>query len=1305
MTRGAVAKCTSSSSRLALVLGLLAGWLFVQTCGATGTEVFGDEGQYVDLPCNPPYDDTRTVVWQVVQGGTRTLPILIKLPGQDIEIREDRYAGRLSLHNGNNLRISNLNRDDDSVDSTDPDFVGTYRCSQGAGQVGEQYSLRVRRTPEPPTDLAVTAVRLYSVEVEVTGGHDGLEPQSLCVWYRERGTEEWKKGKGENSCQNGVDEGEEITLRSTLPTANTPYQICVVAQNRVNSSRCENAYIQATTDSVASFNATIRLPSEPYKSPDPNHRENQELVSRIINSINTALKPTHPDLEVEVIQFREGSVLADLKMSVGQREVQHVKDDFVSDVRSERLTGIDVDKNFVLIDNEIPPVAQDDTSPKDNSGLLAKVLLPIASLAAIAVIAGVAAYLLCQRTAYFEGANATMEMATAMALQALRELTKDDAKLSILLPTPPATEKPISNVRLPDVGFHESADCKNIVVKAEEAHSLVVSGPTGSGKTQGVLAYAQEFAKKNMNAVMWFFGRSENEEKGLTKETILEQGMELAKKLGEGNLTPEELPNKVMESLQNRQSKSLLIFDDVTATSGIPAAYLATNEKVAVFIVTRSANLDLNLPEYKMEGFADEDVLEYFKSHKKSVEIFKETSYEDLLKLGIHFGNLPHGLTLARSYLLSSRTSVKGYLRQLEERSKGVPGELKEHEKAVYGAIPTSMEDRMSRSSQDMLKFTAILSQDRIPVFILSKALEIASGEEPDKDVFIKEVEELSLARVEGRQEEWIDGRMISVHQQTQAAILCSLDEQERDTMTKSLVKTFLEYFHKDTRKIQDGYINGLLLPHVEVVLKLPTISKLPEEYLSGLARLYETVGYMYCQKRLPEVAAPALDKAKEKISALVPLDTGADNIYQLLVSKGEELYNKEDVYSRSLKKRVLTTGDVEVLKTKIPALSDEFSTAAEMGKPLTENQFKQLVGLQLAYNTEQMRNSFLVELTATVLYTSARRIFYFQGEERVQYRPTAEEDLNLSLEISRKLAEDQGLQILHKMLCQRVGTLYLLKETDGKSPEQQKEDFLQAIAGYQELINDGNDYFENGVLKKIGDDDFHWMMCYRAIVDTYRKLTRLATTDQERADFIRQHDESAEKMVEFGEKQVKKDDKGNVVEEPEMLPEVYNMAGDFLVEMLEKGFVMDQGATATEDGNPLKKARQWYHKALDVRSIKLHHEAVSRLGLAKVYTLMYEAEKSKATQNGTSATNGDTRIPIDATEEKIPLVEKQPTLDEIHHLTNAKGDMNKCLEIYEEKLRNRTKDIQEAKKWNDRIVRHIDSLLTETKEQETTVV
>ncbi|XP_035659606.1 uncharacterized protein LOC118404558 [Branchiostoma floridae] len=1290
--RGAAAKCTC------IVLSLLVSSLFVRTGNATGTEVFGEEGGYVDLPCAPAYDPTNNLHWQVIQRGTGSnIIFLVKEPGKDVEIRYTRLAGRLSLRDSNNLRISNLNRDDDSVDSTDPHFVGTYRCSQPQEEdplEGDQFILRVRRTPAPPTDLEVITTQLYSVTVEVTAGNNGLEPQSLCVWYREQGTEEWKKGSGENSCsRNGVTEGEEVTLQSTLPASNTTYHICVVAQNRLNSTRCDDAYIQATTDSVASFNATIRLPNDAFISPDPNHRENQGLVDRIIDSLNNALKPAHPDLQVEVVQFREGSVLVDTKMSVGQQEIKSVKADLVSKVRSGDLTGIDVDINYLRIDDEIPrPFNRGPQGPD----IVAIVLSSIAA-AGVALIAGVAAYLFCRGSAkntYIEGVKDTIEMALGLDLNKLKELTKGDANLSILLPPPAATEKPISNVRLPDTGFHDSTDCKNIVAKAGEGNSLVIIGSTGSGKTQGVLAYAKGFAEKNANAIMWFFGRSENEEKGLTKETIKEQGIELAKKFGHGNLSPEELPNKIMKSLQNRQSKSLLVFDDVTATSGIPAAYLSASEKVTVFITTCSANLDLTLPEYKMEGFTKDDVLKFLKREdKKSVEIFGKTPDEDLLKLADHFGNLPHGLSLARSYMLSSRTSVKGYLRELEERSNRVGGELKAHEKAVYGAILLAMENRMSGTSQEMLKFAAILSQDRIPIFILSKGVEISFDENPDKDEFITEVDELSLARVEGKKEEWIDGRMISVHQQTQAAILANLDEEELETMRRSLIQVFLEYFHKDTRKIQDGYINGLLLPHVEAVLNLRTISELPENYHTGLARLYETIGYMYCQKRLPEAAIFPLEKAKEMISKIVPLDTDADTIFQSLVEKGSELYGQEDVYSKNLKKRVLTTGDVGVLKTKALTLSDDFMAAAKMGKPLTEEQFQQLVQLHLAYNAEQIQQSFLVELAATVLYTSARRIFYFQGEERVQYRQTAEKDLNLSLTLSQKLASDQGLEILNKMLSQRSGTLYLLKETEGKSTEQQKEDFLLAIEGYQNLINDDKDYFENGVLKKIGDDDWHRMHCYRAIVYTYNDLiTKLATTDQERADYIRLHDESAQKMVDFGEKQVKKDDKGKVIEAPEMLPEIYNMSGDFLIQMIEKGFVKP------EDGNPLGRAKQWYHEALDVESIKAYHEAVSRLGLAKAFTLMYEAETAKVT------TNGETRIPMHDADEKIPLVNNNPTLDEIHHLINAKEEMNKSLKIYEEELRNRTKDIQEAKKWNDRIVRHIDSLPNVPKEQESTV-
>ncbi|XP_078585318.1 uncharacterized protein LOC144867309 [Branchiostoma floridae x Branchiostoma japonicum] len=1115
---------------------------------------------------------------------------------------------------------------------------GVYYEFQQSHKTSSQFYPNVIAIPAPPTDLAVIATKLYSVEVGITGGNEGLAPQSLCLWYQEQGTEEWKKGKGENSCRNEVREGENITLQSTLPAANTTYQICVVAQNRFNSTRCEDAYSHATTDSVASFNATIRLPSEPYKSLDRNHRENQELVTRIIHSVNNALQPAYPDLEVEVVQFREGSVLADLNISVGLREIEDLKDDLVAVVRSGRLRGVDVDKNYLLIDNEIPLVPEDSTDQLVGAQDWLSLWKPVLGTV-LAGIVGVVAYCLCRNKDFCD---------------------KRDTRIKGDLPAPVATEKSIFNVRLPDVGFHQSADCKNI---AKAGNSLVVIGSTGSGKTQGVLAYAQKFKKDNTNAVMWFFGRSQNEEKGLTKETILEQGMELAKELGKEKLSHDVLPNTVMESLQDRQSKSLLIFDDITLTSEIPAAYLFACEKVTVFITTRSANLDLNLPEYKMEGFAEVDVLEFIKrKDKKSVEIFGKTSDEDLLKLARHFGNLPHGLSLARSYMLSSRTTVEGYLHELERRSKGIHGQ------AVYGAIQLAMEKRMSGTSQEMLKSAAILSQDRIPVFILSKETE-------DKDEFIKEVEDLSLARVEGTKGRGIDGRMISVHQQTQAAIRSKLDEEKLETMTRSLIQAFLQYFHKDTRKIKDGYINGLLLPHVEAVLNLPTIGKLPEEFYTGLARLYETIGYMYCQKRLPEAAIFPLEKAKEIIGALVPLNTDADTIFQSLAEKGRELYGKGDVYSKSWKTRVLTTDDVKVLQTKEPTLSDD------VGNPLTEDQHKQLVQLHLAYNTEQIQQSFLVELAATVLYTSARRIFYFQGTERVKYRQTALQDLNLSFALSQKLAITQKLYILNTMLSQRSGLLYLLKETEGKSPKQQKKDFCKAIEIYQGLIEDDSDYFENGILKKIGDDDWHRMYCYRGIVDCYSHLlTDLATTDQERAAFICLYDKSASKMVAFGEKQVKKDDKGEVVEGPEMLPEIYNMSGDFLIEMMEKGFVKQEDV-------PLDRVKLWYHKALDVTSIKPHQEAASRLGLAKVYTLMYEAEKVATVPT----TNGETRVHIVDTVEEIPLDNRNLTNREIHHLINAQEEINKSLKIYDEKLRTRTEDIEQAQKWKDRIVCHMD--------------
>ncbi|CAH1248843.1 DMBT1 [Branchiostoma lanceolatum] len=106
-------------------------------------EVFGVEGGHVDLRCDSEYDPSRTLFWEVINRPYWNIQVLIKEPGRGIEIREPRYDGRLSLRDGNNLRISNLSRDDDSVDSTDSVFVGTYRCAQ-QGAVGTEWIIRVR---------------------------------------------------------------------------------------------------------------------------------------------------------------------------------------------------------------------------------------------------------------------------------------------------------------------------------------------------------------------------------------------------------------------------------------------------------------------------------------------------------------------------------------------------------------------------------------------------------------------------------------------------------------------------------------------------------------------------------------------------------------------------------------------------------------------------------------------------------------------------------------------------------------------------------------------------------------------------------------------------------------------------------------------------------------------------------------------------------------------------------------------------------------------------------------------------------
>eukprot|EP00058_Branchiostoma_floridae_P002969 XP_002588457.1 hypothetical protein BRAFLDRAFT_63406 [Branchiostoma floridae] len=1121
------------------MLRLLFAGLLVQT--ALGAEeVFADEGGSTVLPCDVTYDPSESLFWEIVQHHKgQNIQILIKLKGQDIEIPERRYEERLSLVDGNSLEISDVSRDDDSVDSSDPDVLGTYRCTQ-QGRVGQERRLRVRHRPDPPSDLKVNDINPYSFDVSFIQGDDGGYPQTPYVQVLQT-----QKMFSDFTVQN---ENGVVKFHIQHPTVrpNTTYNICAVTNNSLGSGPC--AWVTVTTDALSSFKVSLRLVNEPYTSPDPGAEENRDLLERVKNLARDGLQISPP----EVLRFRPGrdeansrSVIVDLEVTAGQSRLPQVKTVLWTAIRDGRLSKYHVDSHYVIIDGNVTilPVP----APKPTvGGFMARDIVFITLACAILAIL-IAVLLTCL-------------------------------------------------IRSRSKGF------------------------TGSGKTEAANKIAESFQMNNPSNLTWFFGGTKDDHEGLSESSVDEDLRELAKELDQPTDRESALVDIVYDALNALAAtgvKILLIFDDVQNISVVPREFLRNRKGAMKMIITTR---DSNLHQYNghpfashaMSRFTDDEVVAFMNPNGGA-------AVEDrskIVELAQHFDGRPLGLSLARSHILAVDTNVTRYLEKV--RMEGtVDEQLSVPEQRVYNAVALSVNNRMGEKEGTMFKMAGFLMQNNIPILILDHAYERQFGTNPSTDEFVKALKSLSLGKIQEDSRSCINGsiRTLTVHRQTQAALKRMVSNDQVETMLEALIKAFLVFFNKDTRGFQASACNSRLLPHVEVLLSHPMIDSIREKaaFKPALARLYDVTASLYVKRQQPEKAKEMIERAKEICMEICPslgykaLD---DQACSELVKIAEKSYNN-DVYAQQMTCQLLTYPNVKVLRAELhdrgrPKLLRNISFNAKQCQPLREQQVKKLVKEGAAVTKDVLQKSFLVELVANVYRTSGQRVLCLAENEKSGSLRDAEEDFAVSMKLSDYIAEHLDLFVLNKMLCRRDGTLLLLQELGGKTVDQQKEDLHKAIAGYRELFQDPTDYFENGILKKTDQDDYHAMICFRFMVQCYRKLIPLASTDKERQELIDHHNESANNMVKFAEEYKGYDVDGNVVEVFKALPEVYIMRGEFLVKMCEQGLKSGSVKTALED------AKKWFLKALKVPFVTLQQKAKAHLGMANAYLLSYEKKGRK---------------------------------------------------------------------------------------------
>ncbi|CAH1273599.1 APAF1 [Branchiostoma lanceolatum] len=806
-----------------------------------------------------------------------------------------------------------------------------------------------------------------------------------------------------------------------------------------------------------------------------------------------------------------------------------------------------------------------------------------------------------------KGPNAFTAFIEALNMQ------NDQHNLKALLAGEPGrVVNPTTNVGKKVDHFFTSRDARKVNEAMEGARPVIVlSGITGSGKTQLALWQAQLFVERHPTAVVW---KIDGQDKTSVLTDMQNLLMVLKKDVPKDD---SQVDACVAKALDSRKTPVLLIIDDLDDGLLLSPALLKSRNESKILLITHRKRLqqpvNVSIPDDSyvyINGFVFEDEAVDFLRMK-----LQQQPTDQLQRLASKFSGLPLGLVAARSYIEKSRRSAESYLNLLEKRKNASkleeaanevmsrfykkPG-LLETGRNLFAALRLAV-DKLKTQAKSMFQLVAYMDSRRIPMVVLKDDVEGSPDmRNLELDSLVMEVEDWSLGTVEG-----IDNdRVLSVHEVTQLAIRLSLTEEEKECL-KKLLDILLKYFVKDNRYSRSGKLIELLSPHVGRVLEHAQARK-EKTFSFALARLNEVYGFMQTQCGMPANAVGPLRAARDHLEQLaginwheVDLEIGnqvcsrgclltteeqgyveeksrmeAEVLYWKLSEASKRL--PDDVYTSMIQSRVMAEQDLRLFNTfgKAP---DGLAQSVKNKEPLTPAQYQQMVKNGIAIPIERLKAVLLPELYASVSYSLGRCFFYLK--EKYSKDAEAKERLIKSIHLahymSDKINEHAEVLVMHKYLSEANAVLYLRLEKEGKTPAKFREDIKYAIGRYSEFVEleSGGKYFEFGILKKHGPDDYSLTTCHRQLVRCFSLLIKQSDSEEERLASFQQGLGHFRKMIEHAEKQVQRDAKGRTVERPERLANFYNTAGRFLVH--------------NGDHTNLKEAVDWFEAAYKLEKEK----------------------------------------------------------------------------------------------------------------------
>ncbi|XP_019628428.1 PREDICTED: uncharacterized protein LOC109473001 [Branchiostoma belcheri] len=1215
------------------------------------------EGDSVVFECDLDYDSNKKFYWvQDLQGGDLRLIIERFQNSTDLlSAYRNRTDITLEGPDGTSLKIGSVRRTDKATNGS------YYECQQLEGDERKtRYELYVTYPPDPPRNIQVHGGRLYSFNISCTAGDPGGLTQKLCL-------KQLQVGKNVSICKEDIDRGEDVQFSVEGLNHNTTYQVCVYAENQLGSSGCGQAsVVKVTTEAIGQFYASVRLLNVPFTSSDPNHQTNRDLVNRMNKTLIALLQPSHPDLTVEVTEIQKGSVIVTMLFKGVQKEMETINATLKQAVTGGDLARIGVDPHYFYTFYH----RKSDT-PTRLWWIAIVVVLVLVVLVAVGVL-----LVYCRR----------------------KNKKKEVTNMAEHMPT-----------------CFEGGDIKKLTERMKDSKICIVHGQFGIGKSYAVMNYVQA---KTKSYVTWFIGYTSNdfsgaikkEQTGLSLKTVREKLLAFVEELKESgrpvNIKQGETDiSKICEALKASKSECLLVFDDVQDINVIPRQLLNPWPELTVLITTMDETMGQHpdashIPCLKMNGFSSHsspdqegpsDAVSFLRLGRED-NVFMQTEESLLKDLANQFACLPLGLSLAKSHILDSGTSVQEYLDHLHQQRNAMGRgnkDLSEPEENIFAAVQLLLNHRMNEVSRQVFQLMAFLMPNNIPTAFLAEAYWHLRGRGANIDEFVKAVRKLSLGEV--TEDKTTKMRMMTIHQLTRRAILDMVTDADQTQMIHALVKAFLALLIKDTRETRVGAFVSQLLPHLLFLLEhhpalsletILSVDKSNNPLLTALIRLHEVICYLYCQQRYPKGAKQHATKAKRLCYHLCEDLRGPSKdikkVCGMLMEEGQTRF-QQDVYGQTVTRQLITSSNIDVLKLKVPQSVTVLVTLASMVErfqTLSKEQYRRLITHGAALPDDKVQAAYLIELVVSVFYTSGRILFYLHGDDRKKYFDTASKELHFSHELSREFASNTDVHLLNEMLSKRAGILYLRKETwpskedpnKVKSSQEQKKDLKEVIKGYNKLIEDRNCYFEYGILKKFPkQDNFNAMFCYRSIVDCYKRLTKLASsTPKDRQGFIRGHNANADKMIEYAEKQgTRVDQQGPIIDGIELLPEVYNMRAQFIIDMYAAGFKDE-----LPEDDRLQSAACWAKKALSIVSCKPLHKAKANQLLASVFIKAYEHQEELHFDHED----------IEVTDETTQLIRNRHHPNNSDMLKQAGEHLQKSKEIYKE-FPNATADISENNK------------------------